>query len=94
MEYTTVKIPKELALTIDTIIKNHALGFKNRTDFTIHCLRIKIAELKEGPADDQVRELLQEKNIAIFCPHCNSAIWPEEANTEHCPHCGEILEGE
>ncbi|MHA1416519.1 MAG: hypothetical protein ACTSRR_09710 [Candidatus Heimdallarchaeaceae archaeon] len=50
--------------------------------------KVRVILKLEGPADDL------ENEQTIFCRYCNSAIFPEEAKTEHCPHCGKILEGE
>ena len=50
MEYTTIKIPVQLAKSIDKLIEELELGFRNRTEYVNHLLRNKINELKQQEA--------------------------------------------
>jgi len=46
--YVTLKIPKELANTIDEIIKSRkAFGYKSRAEFVKEAIRTKLIELEK-----------------------------------------------
>lgn len=38
-DYTTIKIPTDLAARIEEIVDEHRWGYRNRTEFIIHAIR-------------------------------------------------------
>ena len=45
-EYTTVKIPVELAKEIDQIIEELHLGYRHRSEFVVETIRNKVIALR------------------------------------------------
>ncbi|MFQ5711363.1 MAG: ribbon-helix-helix domain-containing protein [Candidatus Geothermarchaeales archaeon] len=46
MKYTTVKIPKDIADTIDEVNSRLRLGYRSRTEFILDCIRRRLEELR------------------------------------------------
>ncbi|MCG3254718.1 MAG: CopG family transcriptional regulator [Candidatus Heimdallarchaeota archaeon] len=45
-EYVTFRIPKSLIDSVEELIKESELGYRNRSEFVIESVRLRLRELK------------------------------------------------
>ena len=43
--WVSISIPKDLAELIDEVVQNKVYGYRNRTEFVIDAIRIRLREL-------------------------------------------------
>ncbi len=53
-EYVTVKIPSTLVDTIEELLERNQLGYRNRSEFIIESIRMRLKELKNQKQEAEV----------------------------------------
>ncbi len=68
--YVNVKIPSELALEIEKVVKDNSLGFRSRADFVIFSVRRTLIELGKNNFENEIsfprpKQEGQEKKVSL-----------------------------